>query len=100
MNRKEIPLYSGLFAYFPDALRHVANVSHVGNEQHNPGEPLHWARDKSADHLDCALRHAMEAGTIDDDGVRHTAKACWRLLAHLQLEIELSTDTTTKNDRN
>ena len=35
------------------ALAEVARVSKAGNDQHNPGQPLHWARDKSADHADC-----------------------------------------------
>ena len=30
----------------------------------------------------------MERGTIDSDGGRHTAKAAWRVLALLQMEIE------------
>ena len=86
--RKKIPLWSGLFQYFPDALIAVANLSYVGNEQHNSGQPLHWARGKSADQEDTLLRHLLEKGTIDSDGVRHSAKVAWRALAMLQLEIE------------
>jgi hypothetical protein len=86
--RKEIPLYRGLFCYFPDALQAVAHLSWVGNQQHNPGEPIHWAREKSADHLDSLLRHSLDAGTFDEDGERHMAKAAWRALAALQLELE------------
>lgn len=92
--RKNYPLYLGLFKYFPDALLAVANVSKVGNDQHNPGEPIHWARGKSMDQLDCLLRHVMEAGTVDTDGIRHMAKAAWRALAELQLEIERDATTT------
>lgn len=87
-SRKQIPIASGLLDYFPDAIRAIAYCSWVGNEQHNPGEPLHWAREKSADHADCALRHFMERGTVDTDGVRHMTKAAWRVLALLQLELE------------
>ena len=86
--RKAIPICSGVLDYFPDAIREIAKVSAKGNDQHNPGEPLHWNRDKSTDHADCALRHLMERGTMDDDGTRHLAKAAWRVLALLQLEIE------------
>ena len=86
--RKTYPVYSGVLKYFPDALAAVAHLSWVGNEQHNAGEPLHWSREKSSDHHDCATRHLMEAGKIDTDGVRHSAKAAWRALAILQLEIE------------
>lgn len=89
-NRKEYPVYSGVLNYFPDAMMEVARVSYVGNEQHNPGEPLHWSRGKSNDHLDALTRHMLDAGQIDDDGVRHSAKVAWRALANLQLEIEKS----------
>jgi len=65
--RKEIPLYSGLIKYFPDAL---------------------CDREKSKDDLDALMRHLMENGMYDIDGVRHTAKIAWRALAHLQKEIE------------
>jgi hypothetical protein len=86
--RKAIPIYSGCLRYFPDALAAVADLSRVGNEQHNPGEPLHWAREKSTDELDAATRHLIDAGTRDGDGVRHSAKLAWRALANLQKEIE------------
>jgi hypothetical protein len=86
--RKRIPLYSGLVKYFPDALVEVAKVSFAGNEQHNPGQPLHWAREKSTDQEDTLMRHLFESGSIDVDGQRHSAKLAWRALAVLQLEIE------------
>jgi len=34
------------------------------------------------------MRHLMENGMHDIDGVRHSAKIAWRALAHLQKEIE------------
>lgn len=86
--RKKYPLWSGLFKYFPDALAAVAHLSYVGNEQHNPGQPLHWAREKSADHQDTLLRHLLESGTLDSDGVPHSVKVAWRALAIAQLELE------------
>lgn len=86
--RKEYPMYEGLLKYFPDALMEVSHVSYVGNEQHNPGSKVHWDRNKSMDHLDAMIRHTKDAGTIDDDGVRHSAKIAWRALANLQLELE------------
>jgi hypothetical protein len=86
--RKAIPIYSGVIRYFPDALAAIAEVSRIGNEQHNPGTPLHWDRSKSTDELDALARHLFEAGTIDFDGVRHSAKLAWRALANLQKEIE------------
>lgn len=86
--RKNVPIYSGVLSYFPDAIAEVAILSRIGNDQHNPGKPLHWDRSKSGDELDALTRHLMEAGTIDTDGVRHSAKVAWRALANLQKEIE------------
>lgn len=86
--RKSHPVASGVLDYFPDALVAVAHVSWVGNEQHNPGQPLHWARSKSGDEADAMLRHFLQRGSIDSDGIRHSAKMVWRALALLQKEIE------------
>lgn len=96
--RKETPLYSGLFKYFPDAVAEVARISFAGNQQHNPGQPLHWAREKSSDHDDCVLRHMLDTaksnGGKDIDGRYHRGKAAWRALAALQLEIEAERKVT------
>jgi hypothetical protein len=86
--RKKIPLWSGLVKYFPDALVAVAQLSQKGNDQHNPGQSLHWAREKSTDQEDTLLRHLFDSGSVDVDGIRHSAKVAWRALAMLQLEIE------------
>jgi len=86
--RKAVPIYSGCIRYFPDALAAVAELSRIGNEQHNPGKPLHWDRSKSGDELDACTRHLFEAGTFDTDGMRHSTKLAWRALANLQKEIE------------
>ena len=86
--RKGVPLFSGVLNYFPDALAEVARVSKAGNDQHNPGKPLHWDRTKSGDHEDCIARHLLESGTRDSDGQLHSAKLAWRALAKLQLELE------------
>lgn len=90
--RKQRPLATGVLDYFGDALMEVAHCSFIGNEQHNPGEPLHWAKEKSQDEPDALLRHLKDRGTIDDDGVRHSAKVAWRALAMLQREIEAERD--------
>lgn len=86
--RKNIPLASGVLDYFTSALIEVAKVSKAGNDQHNPGEPLHWAQEKSTDHADTLLRHFIERGTVDTDGTRHSAKLAWRALALLQMEMQ------------
>jgi hypothetical protein len=86
--RKQHPIASGVLDYFPDALVAVSQVSWKGNEQHNPGEPLHWNRSKSSDEADTMLRHFLQRGSLDGDGLRHSAKMAWRALALLQKEIE------------
>lgn len=86
--RKKIPLSSGVMDYFTSALIEVAKVSQAGNDQHNPGQNLHWSRGKSNDHPDTLLRHFAERGSVDTDGMLHSAKMCWRALAILQLELE------------
>lgn len=86
--RKQFPVASGVLDYFPDAIAAVSNVSWRGNNQHNPGQPLHWARSKSGDEADTMQRHFLQRGTLDTDGVRHSAKMAWRALALLQKEIE------------
>lgn len=86
--RKDTPIVRGVLDYFPAAIAEVARVSKLGNDQHNPGQEMHWARGKSSDHADCIVRHLMDRGTIDTDGVRHSAKVAWRALALLQEELE------------
>src|SRR6185312_11980132 len=86
--RKASPMAEGLLWYFPNALAAVAAVRKAGNDQHNPGEPMHHARGKSMDHADCIMRHLVDAGTIDTDGQRHSAQVAWRAVALLQEDIE------------
>lgn len=86
--RKRFPVASGFMDYFPDAIVAVSNLSYVGNEQHNPGQPLNWNREKSKDEADTMMRHFLQRGTRDSDSVRHSVKVVWRALAMLQKEIE------------
>lgn len=94
--RKRTPVATGVLAYFPDAIAEVAKVSQIGNDKHNPGEPLHWARGKSMDQTDCIVRHLMDyflAGGPGDvrrdfDGSAFLAQVAWRAMAQLQLDCE------------
>jgi hypothetical protein len=88
--RKGQPIFSGCLMYFPDALLAIGECSRIANEQHNAGEPMHWSREKSADHHDALLRHLIDVGTLDDDKILHSTKVAWRALAALQLELENS----------
>jgi len=86
--RKRHPVFSGVLSYFPRTVIAMSKCSWVGNEQHNPGQPLHWDRDKSMDHDDCLIRHMMEGDAIDDDGVPHCVKVAWRANARAELILE------------
>lgn len=87
--RKRIPLASGVDDYFFDALIEVAKVSWEGNEKHNPGQPLHWAREKSTDHEDCIRRHTYDSKrSAGIARVKHLANRAWRSLATLQIAVE------------
>lgn len=89
LRRKMQPITRGALDYFPDALLAVSELSRIANEQHNPGEPMHWAKGKSTDHADCLVRHLLERGQIDaTSGLSHTVSVAWRALALLQTEIE------------
>jgi len=92
--RKQFPVASGFLDYFPDAVCAVANLSYVGNLQHNGDQPLHWARGKSTDEADTMMRHFLQRGTLDTDGVRHSVKMVWRALAFLQKELEQEVSAT------
>lgn len=86
--RKNLPVWAGVMNYFPLALLYVALISKVGNDKHNPGEPLHWSKHKSSDHEDCVARHLLSLGEVDKDGVLHAGYAAWRMLAALNTRLE------------
>jgi hypothetical protein len=86
--RKATPITTGVLDYFPRALAAVAQCSKAGNDQHNPGQPLHWDKTKSPDHADCIARHLIDRHTVDTDGVRHATKLAWRALALLETLLE------------
>lgn len=89
--RKGIPIYSGFIKYFPRAIKAVARLSKIANDQHNPGEELHWAREKSMDELDALCRHMIDdvlGEETDTDGVAHITKVAWRAMANLERKLE------------
>lgn len=97
--RKAIPIYSGFVRYFPDAMMAVAELSRIGNDQHNPGKPLHWDRSKSGDELDAQLRHLVDMASMGEDGkdtddVFHATKNAWRAMANLQKLLERKREPT------
>jgi hypothetical protein len=92
-SRKAQPVFSGCLMYFPDALLAIAEHSRKANDKHNPGEPLHWSKDKSKDHADCIGRHLLDIGpdwnAVDPEfGSLHATALAWRALALLQTVLE------------
>lgn len=85
--RKKVPMYSGVMAYFPDAIAALAEHSFKGNEKHNPGEPLHHARAKSMDHTDCIMRHLANHKGMDGD-CEEAVALLWRAAALCQEVLE------------
>ena len=85
--RKKIPIMTGFIDYFPLAIAYGAMISYLGNQKHNPGEPLHWSREKSADHVDCIGRHLIDRKQ-EDGGVLEAGQVFWRAGAQLQLLLE------------
>jgi len=87
--RKGCPVATGVLDYFPDAIIALSRLSVKGNAQHNLGvQDVFWDRSKSGDEADTMIRHYLERGTPDEDGVSHTVKMAWRALAILQKEME------------
>lgn len=89
--RKTLQLYTFMFEYFPRAWLEVVRIARIGNQQHNPGEPLHWARGKSTDQMNALMNHLFDYGLgekADTDGGKHLAKLIWRAMAQLQLDEE------------
>lgn len=78
---------------YADAFAAVAQVSWHGNNKHNPGQPLHHAREKSTDHADCIVRHAVDnmrdPGGYDGEFM-HAAALVWRCLILTQIALEAS----------
>lgn len=85
--RKGIPIFSGPLSYFPLAFAALARHCKRGNDKHNPGEPLHWARDKSQDHEDCIARHLLDIDTVDPRTGEYedAVSLLWRAAAVVQL---------------
>lgn len=85
---KDCPLTTGLFDYFPNILAAVSRLAVLGNMKHNPGEPLHWAFDKSTAHADSLARHLFQRGLTDPEtGMSHTVNLVIRALMLGETEL-------------
>lgn len=98
--RKGQPIATGVLAYWPKTMAALSENSRRGNDKHNPGEPLHWAREKSTDEADCCVRHIVDALEADkngapggvlelnEDGTPHLIAALWRLASWCERALE------------
>jgi len=87
--RKRIPLWTATIGYFPAAFMLLAKLGYDANEQHNPGEPVHWARDKSTDHLNCAMRHLFDSLFLTREArLKVLTQVFWRIGAEIQTSYE------------
>lgn len=102
--RKNLPIFNYLTRYFPKATVEIVKVCVAGNVQHNPElDPtdINWSRGKSTDQLNTAMRHMIDHATTgprDTESLPvqkmiggntyHLAKAAWRIMAELELQIE------------
>ena len=75
--RKGYPVGKFIRDYFPNALLVLARHSLLSNEQHNPGEPMRWSKEKSIGEGDEIIRHFMEGDTVS---------MAWRALELLERE--------------
>src|SRR5688500_16586782 len=85
--RKGVPLYTGVYRYFPAALSGIARCSVAGSKQHHGTDELFHDRSKSADEADAMLRHLAESefgDGYDTDAVLHIDKFAWRALSIAQ----------------
>ncbi len=102
--RKLMPVATGFYKYFPDAIKVVSWVSRAANEQHNPGEPLYWNKDKSKDEEDACARHQLDAltGAPPEERLKelgdlaHLAQRAWRAMAALQRECDAKRAAVSK----
>lgn len=95
--RKNYPIMSGCLKYFPAALAGIAKISKLGNDKHNPGQPLHHARGKSTDHGDCIIRHLIDTEDLlaarnrgdnlvtKEMIITEASQLAWRALAYSQM---------------
>lgn len=96
--RKDLPVATGVLEFFPTALAEVAKVSVAGAKQRQSDTLVPPEGTVSTgEHADCLVRHLLDRGTVDNDGVRHSAKVAWRALALLQREIEDERSTRGSN---
>lgn len=81
-------LHTVFAGMYPNACVKLAAYAEYGSAKHNPGEPLHWAFDKSSEHAESAARHLAQCDQIDPEtGESHALGLLCR--AFMLLETQL-----------
>lgn len=96
------PIFQGLFQYFPNALKAVANVSKYGKEKYDLAyDDVNWVRvegglERYADALSRHILDHFNSSRDPESGLLHLAHAAWNALA--VLELKLRKEDGTKNN--
>ena len=82
--RAKYPIGTYTTEYCPNAIVALARHSFEANEKHNPGEEIHWAKEKSVGSINRVFRHLFEFAWHHARGERRKAKyhitaAAWRI---------------------
>jgi len=92
-NLGKMPVFQGVFQYFPRALKAVAGVSGFGREKYKAEWTTKGWRDVPADDLrDALARHQLDRcieGDVNhtDGGLLHDAQVAWEALAVLEVRL-------------
>ncbi len=89
----KVPVFQGVFQYFPKALMAIGEVSRFGAAKHNKGVmPTEWRRFPAVIYSDSLMRHVLAEtqGQINDpeSNLLHAAHAAWNALARLELVLD------------
>ncbi len=85
------PVFRGVLAYFPNALKAVAEVSNFGAKKYDWGnwKGLEDGYNRYSDGLGRHLLAAeIEGETDSESGLLHDAHAAWNALARLELRLK------------
>ncbi len=90
------PMWLGVIARFPRALRAVSKVSAFGSQKHQvPMSDMSYREVPEADtvYLEAVGRHLTDRAVEGrynqkDGGLRHLAQLAWNALAALEVELE------------
>jgi hypothetical protein len=101
------PMWLGVIARFPRALRAVSKVSAFGSQKHQASmSDMSYRHVPDADtvYLEAVGRHLTDRAikgryNQEDGGLRHLAQLAWNSLAALEVELEQDEQVSKKPER-